>query len=143
MLQFNRVLIPVDFSDFSKHTLQACAKVFSGERTKDFHFVYVWSAPADGAFQQGDPKAELEAMLEEFVSTFEHEGEHTKSISILMGQPADEIATYAKEHDCDLIVLATHGRTGLKHFLIGSCAEQVVRHAPCAVLTLRVPPEDR
>jgi len=53
--------------------------------------------------------------------------------------PADEITRYAKDHDCDIIVLASHGRTGLRHLLIGSCAEKVVRHATCAVLTLHVP----
>jgi len=137
MLEFNRVLIPVDFSEFSKHTLEACSTAFSGQKTKDFHFVYVWSAPSDGTWQ-GDPKGELEGMLDDFVGSFKHEGEHTKTTAVLMGHPADEITTYAKKHDCDIIVLASHGRTGLRHLLIGSCAEKVVRHAPCAVLTLHV-----
>ncbi len=44
---------------------------------------------------------------------------------------------YAKEHEIDLIVIATHGRTGLSHVLLGSVAERIVREAPCPVLTLR------
>ena len=53
------------------------------------------------------------------------------------GQPYYEITTAAKELDVDLIVITTHGRTGLKHALLGSTAERVVRHAPCPVLTVR------
>jgi universal stress protein A len=44
-----------------------------------------------------------------------------------------------KERECDLIVMGTHGRTGVKHLLVGSIAEHIVRTAPCPVLTLRVP----
>lgn len=51
--------------------------------------------------------------------------------------PADAICERAKTTGVDLIVLSTHGRTGLAHMLIGSVAERVVRHAPCPVLTLR------
>jgi universal stress protein A len=53
------------------------------------------------------------------------------------GDPVDGIVRYAAEHQVDLIVLATHGRTGLSHVLLGSVAEQIVREAPCPVLTIR------
>jgi nucleotide-binding universal stress UspA family protein len=49
------------------------------------------------------------------------------------------ITAYAREHDTDLIVMATHGRSGLKHLLIGSVTEKVVQHAPCPVLAIRKP----
>lgn len=61
------------------------------------------------------------------------------NFNLLTGHPAMAICDYAKEHECDLIALATHGRTGIAHLLIGSTAEQVVRHAPCPVLSLRLP----
>jgi nucleotide-binding universal stress UspA family protein len=48
-----------------------------------------------------------------------------------------EVTSAALENDADLIILATHGRTGLKHVLLGSVAERVVRHAPCPVLVVR------
>ena len=51
--------------------------------------------------------------------------------------PFVEIVTFAKDEETDLIVIGTHGRTGLKHMLIGSVAERVVRRAPCPVLTVR------
>jgi nucleotide-binding universal stress UspA family protein len=53
-----------------------------------------------------------------------------------IGEPAVEIVGYAKEHGIDLLVLGTHGRTGLEHALMGSVAERVVRRARCPVLTV-------
>jgi universal stress protein A len=53
------------------------------------------------------------------------------------GRPATEIVAAAREMDADLIIISTHGHTGLKHVLMGSTAENVVRHAPCPVLTVR------
>ena len=58
------------------------------------------------------------------------------------GAPFSEIIRAAREHDSDLIVIATHGRTGIKHALLGSVTEKVVRKAPCAVLTVRDPEQD-
>lgn len=56
---------------------------------------------------------------------------------VATGDPAEAIVQVAQELSVDLIVMATHGRTGLRHVLLGSVAEKVVRHAPCAVLTVR------
>jgi nucleotide-binding universal stress UspA family protein len=56
---------------------------------------------------------------------------------VTWGEPVEEIVTYASEHPIDLIVVATHGRTGLSHVLLGSVAERIVREAPCPVLTIR------
>jgi nucleotide-binding universal stress UspA family protein len=55
------------------------------------------------------------------------------------GDAAAQILTTSKETGCDLIVMGTHGRTGLSHLLMGSVAEKVVRHAPCPVLTIKNP----
>lgn len=56
---------------------------------------------------------------------------------VRIGRPADAICEVAREEGCDLIVMGTHGRTGMAHVLLGSVAEQVVRKAPCPVLTVR------
>jgi len=56
---------------------------------------------------------------------------------VLNGGPANEICRMAETQGADLIVIATHGHTGLKHFMVGSVTENVVRHAPCPVLVVR------
>jgi universal stress protein A len=58
-------------------------------------------------------------------------------VEVMTGDPADAIVQAARDYDADLIVMATHGRTGLQHVLLGSVAEKVVRQAPCPVLTIR------
>ncbi|MCI0681882.1 MAG: universal stress protein [Gemmataceae bacterium] len=57
------------------------------------------------------------------------------------GDPVNEILRVARETKCGLIVMGTHGRTGLRRLLMGSVAEQIVRHAPCLVLTVKMPAE--
>ena len=61
------------------------------------------------------------------------------TITTAVATPCQEILRYAAEHDVDLIVMGTHGRSGMSHILLGSIAERVVRHAPCPVLTVRHP----
>lgn len=55
------------------------------------------------------------------------------------GTPFEEIVRFARDKDIDLIVMGTHGHTGLAHLFLGSVAEKVVRRAPCPVLTVRHP----
>ncbi len=57
--------------------------------------------------------------------------------AVVHGMPADEIVRTAEREEIDLIVIATHGHTGLKHLLMGSVAERVIRHVHCAVLVVR------
>lgn len=61
----------------------------------------------------------------------------TWEVEIAVGRPADTIVRLARERNVDLIVMATHGRTGLGHAVLGSVAEKVVRLAPCPVLTVK------
>jgi universal stress protein A len=63
----------------------------------------------------------------------------TWEAEIAIGRPADTIVRLARERKADLIVMATHGRTGLEHMVLGSVAEKVVRLAPCPVLTIKDP----
>jgi nucleotide-binding universal stress UspA family protein len=59
-------------------------------------------------------------------------------VKVAVGKPAEEILRVAREEKVDLIVMGTHGRTGLRHLLLGSVAEEVTRHAPCPVFTLHI-----
>jgi nucleotide-binding universal stress UspA family protein len=61
----------------------------------------------------------------------------TADVEVAVGHPADTIVRIAQERAADLIVMSTHGRTGLQHVLLGSVAEKVVRLAPCPVLTIK------
>lgn len=59
-------------------------------------------------------------------------------VKIAVGKPAEEILRVAREERVDLIVMGTHGRTGLRHLLLGSVAEEVTRRAPCPVFTVKI-----
>lgn len=137
MISFSKVLVPVDFSEWSRRALGICSTIFAGNEPMEFHFVFVLRPPSDYAPMAQGATREMRAKLTEFVSEFSHEGEHTVHVEILTGQPAMALCNYARDQGCDLIAIATHGRTGIAHLLIGSTAEQVVRHAPCPVLSLR------
>jgi nucleotide-binding universal stress UspA family protein len=63
----------------------------------------------------------------------------TATIATRSGSPVDEIREYVRDHPIDAIVMGTHGRTGLRHLIIGSVAEQIVRTSPVPVLTIRHP----
>jgi nucleotide-binding universal stress UspA family protein len=94
--------------------------------------------------QPGNPwekvlEREDNAMIENFQSCLSSEFKQAVETQTLVevGQAADRLIEAAKEKKPDLIVMATHGRTGLSHALMGSVAEKVVRQAPCPVLTVR------
>lgn len=74
----------------------------------------------------------LEGLIRE---QFEDDG--TITYDTFLGNPWQGVCEYAAKNDVDLIIIATHGRTGLKHVLIGSTAERIVQHAPCPVLTVK------
>ena len=66
----------------------------------------------------------------------------TATSFIRVGSPVDEITKFIDEHKIDLVIMGTHGRTGLKHLLVGSVAERVVRTSPVPVMTIRHPEAD-
>jgi universal stress protein A len=79
-------------------------------------------------------------VLDKMKSLVKDPGVNVRHI-VRVGRAWQEVIELAKENKTDLIVLATHGYTGLKHVLLGSVAEKIVRHAPCPVLTVR--PDER
>lgn len=94
----------------------------------------IMSEPSQAAFD--DYLEARQEQLRQFAE--EHLGDAPGTVcSVLRGHPCSEICGYAKGEGIDLIIIATHGSTGLKHFLIGSTAERVVQHASCPVLTVK------
>lgn len=96
----------------------------------------------DGAKQldmEQDVEKAIHEALGEVIETYFAGVEDTKTALIISPNAANGICHYAEKEDVDMIVLSTHGRTGLAHLLIGSVAEKVVRHASCPVLTVHAP----
>jgi nucleotide-binding universal stress UspA family protein len=145
--RLNKILVPVDFSDFSAKALDyalAFADQF-GARLVLLHVVEPAVYPESYmlvATALDDLSRDLLRGAQQKLGELSQAriGDRVPSESLVrLGRPYSEIAAAASELDVDLIILATHGYTGLKHVLLGSTAERVVRHAPCPVLTVRDP----
>ena len=87
-------------------------------------------------------KAAVARRLEERLTAEDRADRAAHAVLETSDQPSDAITAYAKSAQIDLIVMGTHGRTGVSHMLVGSVAERVVRTAPCPVLTVRHPEHD-
>ncbi len=145
--EIKKVLVPIDFSDFSKNSLRYAVN-FAKKFNAEIYLIYVVEPviyPPDfsmgqiaipSASAEWDERAKEE--LENLVKTEIPEGINVKTI-LKNGKPFLEIIDTASEENVDLIIIATHGHTGVEHILFGSTAEKVVRKAPCPVLTLREP----
>ena len=140
MINIKNILMPTDLSDYAGYALDY-AREFASTYGADLHLLHVldlhWLgsgaviANALPQYQQ-DKQDQLNAMKSEI------EGIDVKA-TVATGVPHVAIVRYARVHDIDLLVLATHGRTGISHALIGSVAEKVVQMAPCPVLTVKHP----
>jgi nucleotide-binding universal stress UspA family protein len=149
MIKLERILFPFDFSEPSLHGLRY-ARSFAEAHGAELHVLHVldeacqyWMALGPNSVPVGPPPEEMLAAtrreMDAFVQEHLRDAGFPVKTEILLGRPFLEIIRYAREQQIDLIVLGTHGRSGLKHVLLGSVAERVVRKAPCPVLTIRHP----
>jgi nucleotide-binding universal stress UspA family protein len=142
------ILVPYDFSTNARAVL-AAVRLFSDSFEPQTVFLHVLEPQADfsllaggeaGTLPRGADSAETPRTVQKELQGFlrkEFPGkEHFQAVA-RFGNPFLEILRLAHERSADLIVMTTHGWTGLKHALLGSVTEKVVRHAPCSVLTLR------
>jgi nucleotide-binding universal stress UspA family protein len=147
MRPFQKILVP---TDFSKHSAEAVAAAVDVSRRYDasitlaYVFEPVTYALPEGHVMQSPPQLEeMQDVFEKRLLQAEADaralGASNVAAKLLTGPVAGEITDYAARAGFDLIVMGTHGRTGLRHLVLGSVAEKVVRTAPCAVLTVRVP----
>lgn len=142
-MTFRKVLCPIDFSPPSNDAM-CCAAELVRSAGGQLVLVHVWQQPfvypQDGAFPT-DLFADSKRAAEEELAVWRRAAEHLGarvSTQLLIGAPWHQIVELAERTpDLDAIVIGTHGRTGLKHVLLGSVAEKVVRHAPCPVLVVR------
>lgn len=146
-LTIKKILVPIDFSDYSKNALKYAvnfAKIFNAEMFLIYVVEPVIYPPDFSMGQIAIPSATLEMderAKEELTKLAQQEipAEIKRQVIIKTGKPFVEIIETASEDDIDLIIIATHGHSGVEHILFGSTAEKVVRKAPCPVLTIREP----
>ena len=131
------VLVPVDYSEDSQRALAVGCEAVAPSGA--LHVTHVVPGPPVGVVSPGTSTEERTqhgmAQLEQFLCQAGIEGR--LELHILEGDPGHEIVKLADALKADLIVMPSHGRTGLAHVLIGSVAERVVRLAHCPVLVLR------
>ena len=145
--KIRRILVATDFSAYSRESLTYAvylAKCLGAELL----LVHVFERPVYSdvgvahSVRSGvqrwlrEVKSETTAKLTALVRQLRQQWADTHPLW-REGTPSDEIVQCAKETSSDMVVLGTHGRTGLAHVLLGSVTERVLRHAPCPVLTVR------
>jgi universal stress protein A len=145
LASIRRILFPTDFSEPAQHAQQyaaALAERFGAE----LHVLHVIppipasasESPSSWAAPQFDPQIEIDAMKEKLTRELGSDGK-TKFQTIHaveMGFAVDEILKYVNHNEIDIVIVGTHGHTGLSRLLLGSVAEKLVRSCTCPVLTV-------
>ena len=141
--QLKNILVPIDFSDASKKALRYAADL-AEKVGGTITLVHVIEPLPDYSGFDAQPIMRSNFWLTQAKKAFQKlcEEDHVaqslvQNTFIREGTPHDEITEAARESEADLIIIATNGRTGLTHILLGSTSERVVRHAPCPVLVVR------
>lgn len=145
------ILVPVDFSSCSREGLRY-AIAFANEFVAKIILVhatylgYIYSSEGTAVYDipglQRAARKTAGRKMRELVRSVNF-GDTKYETVFTEGSPVLDICAFAKDHDVDLIITSTHGLTGFRHVLIGSIAEQVVRHAPCSVLVVPSHPQIR
>jgi nucleotide-binding universal stress UspA family protein len=146
-IHIKKILFPTDYSELSMLALRY-AREFSEQFSAQLYCLHVvdesqqyWAAVGPEATPIAPPMDDLMAAAQSQMNLFHDEHlmglKFSPVTKVAVGRPFVEIVNYAREVTCDLLVMATHGRGGVMHALMGSTAEKVVRKAPCPVLTVR------
>ena len=140
-MAFKKVLVAVDFSEPSREALRGAAQIAT-ERDTELVLVHVWEPkahlyglPPFPVSSSDEYVQHANAQLDDAKREAERIGAKRVSTLVLTGIPWHEVVELLRSFD--LVVVGTHGRTGLRHVLLGSIAERIVRHAPAPVLVLR------
>jgi len=144
MFQPRLILHPTDFSECSTYAFRIAADLARQNHASllVLHVVETLG-PGNVTFGEAATQLEPENYQRRLQQDLQRNVPEVPGISmrhlLAEGDPAKEIERLAREQSCDLIVMGTHGRTGLNRLLIGSIAEQVIRRAPCPVLVTKLP----
>jgi nucleotide-binding universal stress UspA family protein len=138
-LQKRSVVVPIDFSEYSFQALDVAREFV--EKNSDLHLIHVthpWSEHEIGGTWGEETEEERIRSIERFIrDKLQDTNYEDVTIAIQIGSAPVEITRFAEEAGAELIVMPSHGRTGFKHFALGSVAERVIRRAHCPVLVLR------
>ena len=146
-MEIKKILFATDFSEGSINALPYAVDIAMRHGAKIYavHVIFDMTKAA-GWYVPHASSEEVYADLEksarkQLEKTFSEDMRKFKDFEnvLLRGTPYEEITKFAEANKIDLIVLATHGRTGIDRLIFGSTAEQVVRYAPCPVLSVRLP----
>jgi nucleotide-binding universal stress UspA family protein len=137
-MSVKNILVPTDFSGTSEAALHYAAEMALtlGARLYLVHVPGRTGEHFEANFPHGQFETAARKGLASFLTT-EAIDRLRPEYAVRVGAPAEEIVRYADLCDADLIIMGTHGRTGIAHALMGSVAEQVLRVAPCPVLLVR------
>jgi universal stress protein A len=137
MPQFKKILCPVDFDQNSALALRLASEL-AQERKAILHLLHVVAMPPGPEVALSFAKMEAAARTRlERLARQKVNGKARYEVEVMMGDPGVEVLQAAKRLGADLIVMATHGRKGLRRLVLGSVAERVVREASCPVLTVK------
>jgi universal stress protein A len=144
-IRIQRILLPTDFSEYSaaaaKYVCELAAKFDAEVHLLHALETHLSSVPGFGMGLALPTYVEESkaAALKSLARVLDPKWSAGRKVvqAVVEGSPKVEIIRYARAHDIDLIVITTHGRSGLAHVIIGSIAESIVRTAPCPVLTVR------
>lgn len=143
-IKIRKILVPIDFSDSASNIIEWAAYL-ARESNSQLVLFHAYHLPVEfqqleGAYLPPDfwanVKSEAEASLCRYETELRESGHSVESV-VREGYAATAIVDEANELGADLIVIGTHGLSGLKHMLLGSVAERVVQKAPCPVLTVK------
>jgi universal stress protein A len=145
LLALTRILVPTDFSDASTAALKYAVALADAFQAR-LHLLHVvedlverrWATELAMVMSPGldaDARRQSDEALTGLLTREERQA-YSATVATELGTPFAAIVKYARREDIDLIVMGTHGRGRIAHLLIGSVAENVVRHAPCPVLTI-------
>ncbi len=145
--RFRKILFPTDFSDYSKRALPYALSLAQNYGAQ-LHVLHVFEQRIHPSFYIADKETPFDLddglrdraldALDEFVYD-DLRQRIDFHCEVASGKPFVEIINYARANEIDLIVIATHGLTGLEYMIIGSTTERVVRRAPCPVLSIKDP----
>lgn len=145
-MSIQKILVPYDFSQHSEHALDwaiGLAEKWQA-RLALIHVIHILPPVVDiaGDVYEHVEQAQLAAAQKHLEAVGTKKTHGTPVIlgsHVRRGVPFQAICDEAAAHKADLIVMGSHGRTGLSHVFIGSVAERVIRHAPCPVLVTKLP----